>query len=71
MQRDEPTRGEEPLSKSCSLSPANVQRQQQDREETQLLRNSSRGLLTYPAIMGFFAGNCLISPCWVCDVGTN
>lgn len=44
MQRDEPTRGEEPLSKSCSLSPANVQRQQQDREETQLLRNSSRGL---------------------------
>ncbi|XP_020609278.1 uncharacterized protein LOC110047873 [Orbicella faveolata] len=46
MQRDEPTRGEEPLSKSCSLSPANVQRQQQDREETQLLRNSSRGAVT-------------------------
>lgn len=75
MQRDEPRPEEEPLSRASSLSPANVQRQQPNREETRLLQNSSRGLLSYPAILGFFAGkflmNIYVNACWVREVGTN
>jgi len=45
-QRSEVRRDEGPLSNACSLSPANITRQQPDREETRLLRSSSRGAVT-------------------------